>query len=222
MLKMGHGNLFFILLITGAVCIILGMSMATAAIYMILAVLVAPALVQLGILPLAAHLFIFYMGMTAFLTPPVCFGAYAAASIIGSDPMKTGLAASRLGVAAYVVSFVFVYSPALILEGEVLNILLVTAQTSAAIYFLSVALVGYCFRRTGAVKRVLLFVGGLSLLIPPSMRMPMTPWILNTGGLALCIFILCWEYWKYRDDRYSRPKLPLEKLRLESLSNPQG
>ena len=222
MLKMGHENLFFILLITGAVCIVLGMSMATAAIYMILAVLVAPALVQLEILPLAAHLFIFYMGMTAFLTPPVCFGAYAAASIIGSDPMKTGLAASRLGVAAYVVGFVFVYNPALILHGTVQDIILITTQTCVGIYFLSVALVGYIFRRTGVVKRALLFVGGLSVLIPPGMRMPIESWILDIGGLALGLLILFWEYWKYREDRLVKAELDLGKPRSEFLNNPQG
>lgn len=202
MLSLGQQNLFFILLITGAVCIILGMSMATAAIYMILAVLVAPAIVQMGILPLAAHLFIFYMGITAFLTPPVCFGAYAAASIIGSDPMRTGLAASRLGVAAYCVAFIFVYNPALILHGTALQVITVTAQTVVGIYFLSVSLVGYLFRRTGIVKRILLFIAGISLIIPSGMRMPIAPWLLNIGGLALGCLVLFSEYWGYREDRY--------------------
>jgi TRAP transporter 4TM/12TM fusion protein len=205
LLRIGGENLFLILLITGVACFILGTSMATASIYIILAVLVAPGLVQLGVLPLAAHLFIFYMGLTAFITPPVCFAAYAAAAIAGTDPMKTGLVASRFGVGAYFVAFIFVYSPALILEGAVLDILQVLVQTIAGLSFFSVALTGFLFYKIRNITRILLAIGSVSLLVPASMQMgPIEPRLLNVVGFALCFLILLSEYWKYRKERVRR------------------
>ncbi len=108
------GNVFLLLILTAVVSILLGMSLPTTVVYITLAVLIGPALTQLGIVPLAAHLFLFYFGMLSLITPPDCLATYAAAAIAKADFWKTGWAGMRLGVVAYVVPFIFVFHPALI------------------------------------------------------------------------------------------------------------
>ena len=125
------GNVFLLLVLTALVSIFLGMSLPTTVVYITLAVLVGPALAQLGIVPLAAHLFLFYFGMLSLITPPDCLATYAAAAIAKSDFWKTGWVAMRLGIVAYIVPFVFVYHPALIFKGGWLDI--ATAVFTAAI-----------------------------------------------------------------------------------------
>src|SRR5256886_12268147 len=115
--SMAGGNVFLLLILTAAVSILLGMSLPTTVVYVTLAVLIGPALIQLGIDPLAAHLFLFYFGMLSLITPPDCLATYAAAAIAKADFWKTGWAGMRLGVVAYVVPFVFVFHPALIAMG---------------------------------------------------------------------------------------------------------
>ncbi len=107
------GNVLLLLVLTAVVSILLGMSLPTTVVYITLAVLVGPALAQLGIVPLAAHLFLFYFGMLSLITPPDCLATYAAAAIAKSDFWKTGWTGMRLGIVAYVVPFVFVFHPAL-------------------------------------------------------------------------------------------------------------
>ena len=127
------GNVFLLLVLTAVVSIILGMSLPTTVVYVTLAVLIGPALAQLGIVPLAAHLFLFYFGMLSLITPPDCLATYAAAAIAKADFWKTGWAGMRLGVVAYVVPFVFVFHPALIglgTPGEIL-VTMLTASIGA-------------------------------------------------------------------------------------------
>ena len=118
LLNVGQNSAILLLVLTAIVSIILGMGMPTTAVYVLLAVLVAPGLSKLGILPIAAHLFIFYFGMLSMVTPPVCLASYAAASIGRTDPVRTGWEAMRLCSIAYVVPFLFVFSPALLLIGS--------------------------------------------------------------------------------------------------------
>ena len=116
LLNVGQNSAILLLVLTAIVSIILGMGMPTTAVYVLLAVLVGPAFSKLGILPIAAHLFIFYFGMLSMVTPPVCLASYAAASIGKTDPMRTGWEAMRLCAIAYIVPFLFVFSPALLLR----------------------------------------------------------------------------------------------------------
>ncbi|MBI3013993.1 MAG: TRAP transporter fused permease subunit, partial [Candidatus Tectomicrobia bacterium] len=115
--RYGGHNTLVLLLLTAGVSLILGMGMPTAAAYILLAITVIPSVVQGGITPMAAHLFIFYFGAISMITPPVAIAAFAAASIIGTSPMRTGYAAFRLGILAYLVPFIFVYSHELIMIG---------------------------------------------------------------------------------------------------------
>jgi TRAP-type uncharacterized transport system fused permease subunit len=117
LLNIGQSNALLLLVLTAIVSIILGMGMPTTPVYVLLAVLVAPGLAKLGIVPIAAHLFIFYFGMLSMVTPPVCMASYAAASIGKTDPVQTGWEAMKLCSIAYVVPFLFVFSPSLLLIG---------------------------------------------------------------------------------------------------------
>jgi TRAP-type uncharacterized transport system fused permease subunit len=118
LVKLGGGNLIVLLIIAALLCIVLGMGMPTIGVYVLLAVLIAPALVELGFDPLAAHMFILYLGMMSMITPPVAIGAFFAASLAGAEPMRTGFTAMRFGWTAYIVPFLFIFSPALLLQGD--------------------------------------------------------------------------------------------------------
>jgi TRAP transporter 4TM/12TM fusion protein len=167
MTQMVGGQLFPLLLMVALVCIVLGMGMGTVAVYVIVATLLGPAVTQLGIVPIAAHLFLFYFAMLSLLTPPVCVAAYAAAAIAGASPMRTGFEAMRLGAVAYIVPFVFVYSPSLLLIGSFAEVALAVITALAGTALLAVALSGFLFRSIGWLWRAVLGLSGIALLIPP-------------------------------------------------------
>ena len=161
-----HGSLMLLLLLTMIASLILGMGMTTTACYIILAILVAPALTKMGVNSMGAHLFIFYFGIISAITPPVAVAAYAAAGIAGSDPMKTGYAAWRLGLSAFILPFMFVYGPTLLLKGSFLMVLLTIVTSVLGIYALSAAIQNYMFGNLGSMKRIVLFIGSILLIIP--------------------------------------------------------
>jgi TRAP transporter 4TM/12TM fusion protein len=187
LLDIGKNSLFLMLLLTALVAIILGMGMPTTAVYIILAVLVAPTLVNMGLLPMAAHLFVFYFGVISMITPPVCLATYAAASVAGSPMIKTGILAVRFGLASFIIPFVFVYSPGLILHGSVLDIFLAVASTTAGLFFVSAGVVGYLFQHLKLLERLLFIIGGIGVLFPLTSESHIALWILNIGGLILCL-----------------------------------
>ena len=195
LVNLAGGNTLALLLLTAIVSMILGMGMPTTAIYVLLAVLVAPALVQLGIDPLGAHLFIFYFGMVSMITPPVCLAAYTAAAIVQADYMKTGLEATRLGIVAYIVPFLFVFSPALLLKGSAVDVCLVAVTAVAGTVLLGVALTGYLFREIGTLKRVLLGLAALGLLFPHVGPGILFSWVTNVAGIAIAGAVLASEIW---------------------------
>src|SRR5690606_3170610 len=110
LVQIGQGNLFLLLALAAIVCIILGMGLPTVGVYVLLAALVAPSLVEVGVQPIAAHMFVMYFGMMSMITPPICIAAFAAASVAGADAMRTGFTATRFGWTAFIVPFLFVYS----------------------------------------------------------------------------------------------------------------
>ena len=145
------------------------MGMPTIAVYVLLAALVAPAMVEAGVQPQAAHLFVLYFGMMSFITPPVAVAAFAAASIAKADPFRTGFTAMRFGWAAYIVPFLFVYSPELILIGRPEMIVFDIATAFGAIWLISAGFVGYALRPVSGLERGLFILSGTLLLIPLSM-----------------------------------------------------
>ena len=186
-------NLFLLLVLSAGVCIILGMGMPTVAVYILLAVLVAPALTELGIIPLAAHLFIFYFGMMCMITPPVCMASYAAAAIAETGPMETGFTAMRLAVVALTVPFLFVLEPSLLLMGHPSKVVLAVATAVFGCYFLGAGLTGYLFRPLSWATRAFAIVGGCGLLIPVGLGQNIG-WISDIVGLFIVVplFILEW------------------------------
>ena len=168
LVELGGTNLFLLLLISAVVCIILGMGMPTVAVYLMLVTLVAPALTEVGVNPMAAHLFILYFGMMSMITPPVAIAAFAAATLTGEDAMKTGFAAMRFGWFAYLVPFLFVLSPSLLMEGGAFEVIAAAVTAAGGVWLVSIAIMGYFVRELGLPLRVLFGLAGAALLIPGS------------------------------------------------------
>lgn len=192
---LGEGNLFLLLLISAIVCIVLGMGMPTVGVYLLLAVLVAPSLIQVGVEPIAAHLFIFYLGMMSMVTPPIAIGAFFAASIAKADPLKTALTSMRLGWTAYIVPFLFVASPSLLLIGEPVDIAVSIVSVLIGVWAVSVGFAGYLRSRLNLLSRLAFIIGGGFYLIP---NMDSNGIILAkaVGLLVLLVFFLVNRYSK--------------------------
>ncbi len=161
--------LFMTLLFVALVCIAMGTGIPTTALYIVLAAIAAPAVIQLGVPPLAAHLFILYYGVLADLTPPVCIAAYAAAGIAGADPFKTGNTAFRLGLAKATVPFVFAYSPVMLIMVDNFNFgdfLFTTVTCAIGVLVLGIGTTGYAFTHTGRLSQALLVLAALLMISP--------------------------------------------------------
>ncbi|MEX2454117.1 MAG: TRAP transporter fused permease subunit [Rhodospirillaceae bacterium] len=183
LVQFGEGNLVLLLVVSALVCILLGMSMPTVSLYVLLSALVAPPLVELGVQPLAAHLFVLYFGLLSMITPPVALAAFTAANIARAGTMRTAFVALRLGWPAYIVPFLFVFSPSLLLDGGIVEIVLACTTAVAGVWLCSASIVGFCFGALGLASRVLLAVAGLALLAPAQL-FPGAIW-LEIGGAAL-------------------------------------
>ena len=162
-------NVFLLLLIAAVTCIILGMGMPTSGVYVLLAFLVAPAIVQAGIEPMAAHLFILYFGMMSMITPPVALAAFTAAALTGASAMATAMHSMKFAWTAYIVPFVFVFAPSLLMIGRVENILLNIGTAAAGVYLASVAITGYFNRPLSIVARLFLGLCGFAAVTPVQM-----------------------------------------------------
>jgi TRAP transporter 4TM/12TM fusion protein len=180
-------TLFLTLVFVALVCVVMGAGIPTTALYIVLAAIAAPAVVQLGVPPLAAHLFILYFGILADLTPPVCVSAYAAAGIAGANPFRTGLTAFRLGMAKATVPFVFAYAPVMlvVIEGFTWGDFLITTLTCAiGVAALGAGLTGYAFTHMGPFSQALLVLAAL-LLIAPSGPLSITGFALLAPVVAV-------------------------------------
>lgn len=180
------GYLFPMLVMSAAVCIILGMGMPIVTVYIIAATLIVPGFTTLGVSEMAGHMFVFYFSMLSFLTPPVMLSVYAACSIANASPWKTAWNAMRLAVSAYIVPFVFIYNPSLLLKGSLMQIVTDSAAAFAGIGMLSLGLEGYIFRHLKFVRRILILLGGVALVWPNT--------IIRVAGLVVCAVVLIWEW----------------------------
>lgn len=165
-IDLSGGILILTLIFTMVTSIILGMGLPTVAAYLVQVPLTIPALIELGVSPLAAHMFVFYFSALSAITPPVALAAFAAAGIAGSDPMKTGLTAVRLGLAAFIVPFLFVYGEELLLVGSAPAILLSVITATIGIIGIACAIEGWLLRHSFWYERVILFIGSLLMVIP--------------------------------------------------------
>ena len=163
------GNATFIgLILTMVCCIILGMGVPTTANYCIMASTCAPILIKMGYPLVAAHFFVFYFGIVADITPPVALAAYAGSAIAKSNPMKTGINATKLAIAAFIVPFIFAYNPQMLFENvtNAFQVVQIVITALFGIFAVAAGLEGYILRKMGWPLRVLAVIGGLTLLIP--------------------------------------------------------
>jgi TRAP transporter 4TM/12TM fusion protein len=187
-LKLSGGYLVTTLLLTMFVSIIMGMGLPTTACYILTSTIAAPALVTLGVGRLQAHMFVFFFGVLSTLTPPVCTGAYAAAGLAGADPNKTGWTAVKLAMAGFIIPYMFVYCPELLLPTGLSAIVMIQVVITACIGVLCLgfAVEGYVSRKLSVAERVLSF-GGALLLINSSI-------LTDIIGFSIVAFIVVTQY----------------------------
>ncbi|MBQ6772805.1 MAG: TRAP transporter fused permease subunit [Synergistaceae bacterium] len=172
--SLGTNYLFIAMCIAMAGCMILGMALPTVAAYLVGVILfvpcIQPILLQTGLpratADLCANMFVFYYGIMAQITPPVCVASYTAAGIAGADAMKTGLKGFTFAMVGFLVPFVFVYNPALLLKGSLTEIIIAVIQLVLGTYFLAVMVAGYYKTHLNVIERVILFAAALSLIAP--------------------------------------------------------
>ena len=188
-------SMLLLLVLTMVVSLIMGMGVPTTAAYLVLASLVAPTMIQLGIPPLAAHMFIFYFGCISSITPPVGLAAYAGAGLAGCDPNKTGYKAFRLAFCSFLMPYLFVYNPVLLMEGGVLDILwsLVTALIGA--YLLASGFEGFFFRWSLKwFERPLMILGAVMLIVPGM--------VTDLVGIAIIVVEFVTEFMFKRSEKF--------------------
>lgn len=192
--NLAGGSVFLLLVILAVVNIILGMGMPTTSVYILLAVLGAPALIQMGIQPLAAHMFIFYYGMMSMITPPICFAAYAGAALAGANYLRTGYSAMRLGVVAYLMPFLIVFAPALMLQGPLVEVAQAAITAIIGAVLLAAAMSGFFMRRLNMVKRAVFATASLGLFIPASGQFGAFGLYTDIAGGVLAVGMVAWEW----------------------------
>lgn len=189
------------LVFTMICCLILGMGVPTTANYCIMASTCAPILIQLGIDPICAHFFVFYFGIAADITPPVALAAYAASAIAKSRPMMTAVNATKLGIAKFVVPYIFCFSPVLLMVGDDVTVLTVVLNTLSALggmFGIQCALTNTLFERhINPLFRILLAAGGLGMMIPGAAS--------DVAGLVLILVICGIQFLLARKDRGKTP-----------------
>ncbi|RST71518.1 TRAP transporter permease [Siminovitchia acidinfaciens] len=167
-IALSSGYLILALFFTMVACIILGMGLPTTANYVVTATVAAPALInEFGLAPIAVHMFVFYFGIVADITPPVCLAAYAGAGIARANPFKTGVIAVKLAIAAFIVPYIFIYNPILVLV-DVTPLALISAIATSLIGMAGVssAVVGFYARSSYMWERIALFAGGIMMIFP--------------------------------------------------------
>ncbi|MDI9370170.1 MAG: TRAP transporter permease, partial [Synergistota bacterium] len=161
------GSLMLTLLLTMVACILLGAGLPTTANFIVTSTMAAPALAHLGVPPMAAYMFVLYFGIAADLSPPVALAAYAGAGIAGAEPMRTGMTAVKLALAGFIVPFIYVYNPILVLvDFSLFPFIMATITALIGVMLLGMTTIGYYKGELKLWKRVLAFVGAIGLLIP--------------------------------------------------------
>ncbi|NLK05444.1 MAG: TRAP transporter permease [Spirochaetales bacterium] len=190
-IQLGHSNLMLTLLLTMVTCMILGMGLPSIPAYLITATMAAPALVKLGIPPLAAHMFVFYFAMFANITPPVALASFAAAGLSGGDPMKTGLQSVKLSLAGFIVPYMFIYNSALLLiDTTPLIAIRVTITAIVGVCMIGMATEGYFLTEMKWLLRLLSFAGALLLITANVWQ--------DAIGLTFLVVVLLFQYHEKR------------------------
>ena len=201
-ISIGESNLFLSLLLTMATCLVLGMGIPTIPNYIITSSLAGPALLELGVPLLVSHMFVFYFGIMADLTPPVALACFAAAPMAKTSGLKISLQAVKLAAAGFVIPFMAVYTPSLMLQqggwmadafGYPVEVAYIVFKACAAIGLWGVATVGFLFVRAALGVRLAAFAAGASLML----ALPLTDEI----GFALGLAVVVYQWWRGGADR---------------------
>ncbi len=165
-LAFSQNSLFPALVLTGLTSILLGMEVPTTAAYIVAVVVGGPVLIELGVQPLAAHLFVFYMAILSAVTPPVCGAIFIAAGMAEANWVETARFGLKLSFAAFLLPFLFAYYPGLVLIGAWWEVVFSVARAAAALTLLSAGFMGYFNGRLGMAQRLLLVAAGVLILLP--------------------------------------------------------
>lgn len=167
MVQIAGGHLFLLLILAAVACILLGMGMDALSVYILVTMLIVPSLIDAGLLPIVAHMFVLYFSIMSFITPPVCIVAYATAAIAGAKPFATGFIATRLAIVAFLVPFMFVYDPVLMLQGgSVTGIFEAVLTALVGVIYLAGGMSGYLFRSLRRFERIIMVAGGVITMVP--------------------------------------------------------
>ena len=180
---LSNGHLIIALVLAMLTSLLLGMGLPTSAAYMVLAILVAPAIVQMGVTQMGAHLFILYFGALSTITPPVALSTFAASGIAGSGMWETGFEAMKLAIAGFIIPFIFAYSPELLLAGSIGKIILVLITALIGCVVLAIGLGGWYKVKLSVISRFLLTIGAILLIMP-------RPLIANIMGAVIAAVVL--------------------------------
>ena len=193
-LDVSHGHLFLMLLMTMVACIVLGMGLPSTAAYVIAATVASPALIQAGVSAIAANLFVFYFAIISFITPPVAIAAYAASGIAESDAIRTGFQAFLLGLAGFIIPFMLIYHPGILILGtSVLSTIRAVVVAFCAVCMMAVCIEGWLGMPVSAAYRVFCFIAAVLLLIPTAGTMAI--------GLLLCTVLIIFSFVKKKRNR---------------------
>ena len=190
LVQLGKSSLLLLLIVTAVVCIVMGMGLPTVGVYLLLASLAAPPLVELGLNPMAAHLFVLYFGMLSMLTPPVAIAAFVAANLAKADAMRTALEAVRIGWPAYLIPFIFIATPELLLNGSITAILVMFIKSLVGVAVITSGIVGFWKVKLEFFERFLLMISGVIVLLPMSLADEIV-WVIF--GAVLITF---WIFWR--------------------------
>jgi TRAP transporter 4TM/12TM fusion protein len=166
LVRIAGGNLFLLLVLAAITCFIFGMGMGSIPCYIFVSIMVAPALAQMGIPLIIAHLFVFWLALSSFITPPVCIAAYVAAAIAECSPMRAGVWATRIGIGIFIVPFAFVYNQGLVLYGSPLTIATTIIFSLIGALFTAAGLEGYLLTTTKLWQRIIFLIFGLMMFFP--------------------------------------------------------
>jgi TRAP transporter 4TM/12TM fusion protein len=187
LLVVANNSVVLALILTMIACLILGMGIPTTANYVIMATITAPIVVRMGVPVMAAHMFVFYFGIVADITPPVALAAYAGAAIANANPIKTGLIATRLAITAFLIPYIFVFSPSMLfIDTTPLQVVHIVVTSFIGMLGLAVGLEGFMWKKVILVERLMAIAGGLLLIHPE----PITDVI----GFALIIGVLVIQF----------------------------
>jgi TRAP-type uncharacterized transport system fused permease subunit len=160
------GNIYLLLILTAIITLLLGCGLPSTVCYILLVPLIIPALIQMGVSKLASHFFVVYFATLAFITPPVGLAFYAAAGLAGAPVMKTGVTAVRLGMVAFIIPFLFVFFPSLLMVGDISTIVLNFITAAIGVFALAVGLEGYWYHLMNPIQRIMALTAAILLIKP--------------------------------------------------------